>query len=127
MIPPLQVPTLPVTRRDASRNLPWLQQFIKKWELSANRNDISRLLPLSPLGFGRYNSGGVTMPGLVRTLFALAAVGAVIAVPAGSIAAAQPAIPSPTAHQASAAAATNPWLALSAMTSSSGAASAAEA
>jgi hypothetical protein len=69
--------------------------------------------------------GGTMMPSLVRTLSAVAALGSVMAVPAGSIAAAQPAIPSPTVQQASAAAATNPWLALSAMTSSSGAASAA--
>jgi len=71
--------------------------------------------------------GGTKMPSLVRTLSAVAALGAVMAVPSGSIAAVQPAIPSPTAQQAGAAAATNPWLALSAMTSSSGAASAAAA
>lgn len=65
------------------------------------------------------------MPNLVRTLFAVAAVIAVTAVPTGSIAATP--LPQATAQQAGAAAATNPWLTLSAMTGNSSSAASAVA
>jgi hypothetical protein len=66
------------------------------------------------------------MPSQVRKLTAAAVAIALIAVPTGAIAAA-PAIPQATAQQATAAATTNPWLALSAMTSSSSTAASAAA
>ena len=65
------------------------------------------------------------MPNLARTLSAVTAAIAVITVPAGSLAASP--LPQATPQQASAAAATNPWLTLSAMTGNSSSASAAAA
>lgn len=65
------------------------------------------------------------MPNPARTFTAVAAAAAVIAVPTGSIAATP--LPQATPQQASAAAATNPWLTLSAMSGNSSSASAAAA
>ena len=68
------------------------------------------------------------MPSLVRKLSAAATAVAMIAVPTGSIASAPASVASQAAvQQANAAASTNPWLTLSAMTGSSSSASAAAA
>lgn len=67
------------------------------------------------------------MSTFVRALTAAGVAMALVAVPTGSIAAAPAAVPQPTAQQAGIAASANPWLALSAMTSSSSSAATAAA